>query len=119
MINKEHQSARKICVSLLCLTAILISPTLYAGDEDISPNAYNIFDPVTGYMVPADSQPTAQQGHAISEVGPNIASEPQDNQAENSTRPQSWIYLLAVMLLTAGYAAWKRNKNKISSSNSF
>jgi len=119
MPKKDHKSKRKKFVSLLCLTAFLTTPTIYAGDEDISPNAYNVFDPVTGYMVPADSQPTALQGHEMTEADANLAADPLNNQSENPAQSQRWIYLLALMLLAGGFAAWSRNKEKISRSNSF
>ena len=42
------------CARWLAIAAVLTtgSPAL-AGDEDLSPNAYQEFDPVTGFMVTA------------------------------------------------------------------
>ena len=119
MIRKDHKSEGRKCVSLLLLTAILTTPTLHAGDEDISPNAYNVFDPVTGYMVPADSQPTTQQGHELSDADANLAADPLNDQTEGTSESQRWIYLLAIVVLAGGFISWRRNKEKTSSNNSF
>jgi hypothetical protein len=90
----------------------LTTPALHAGDEDISPNAYNVFDPVTGYMVPAESQPTAQQGQSMTATNRDAGAEATDDQADKPTQLHSWILLLALTFLVGGYAAWKRNKEQ-------
>ena len=118
MPGVDHQSDRRTCARLLCLTAILIAPTIFAGDEDMSPNAYNVFDPVTGYMVPADSQPNAQQGHEMSETDASSTTEPLESETEISNQLNRWFYVLAVVLLAGGFAAWRRNKDRISSNKS-
>lgn len=114
-MSNIRNAVRKICISLLYLTAIFVTTRLYAGDEDISPSVYQQFDPVTGYMILVESPPVAQQNHPLREVDANITTDSLDNQAENSARPQLWIYLLAVTLIGGGFAAWKRNKDKVSS----
>jgi hypothetical protein len=115
MLSKDHKPFRQLGISLLCLTAILIAPALYAGDEDISPNAYNVFDPVTGYMITVESQPDAQQDKSMTAIDPNAEAEQADEEDEDFTVPQRWIFLLAVIFLAVGYAVWKRNKENISS----
>jgi hypothetical protein len=109
-MSKQHIAVRKINVGLLCLTAILITPKLYAGDEDMSPSVYQQFDPVTGYMITVESPPAASQNHAPAAVAADVASTPPDDQAEDPSQSQYWVYLLAVMLLGGGFVAWFRNK---------
>ncbi len=109
-MSKQHIAVRNINVGLLCLTAMLITSRLYAGDEDISPSVYQQFDPVTGYMITVEPPPAAQQNHAPAAVAADVASTPPDDQAEGPSRSQYWIYLLAVMLLGGGFVAWLRNK---------
>jgi predicted amidohydrolase YtcJ len=111
-VRKDRKSRRNTCAAHLCLTAILTTPALHAGDEDISPNAYNVFDPVTGYMVPAESQPTAQQGQSMTATNRDAGAEATDDQADKPTQLHSWILLLALTFLVGGYAAWKRNKEQ-------
>lgn len=111
MLTKDRKFEIKVSISLLMLTAILITPALHAGDEDMSPNAYHIFDPVTGYMVTVEPQTTPQQGPEASAADGNMAAEPVDDQAV--AQPQTWLFMLAVMLLAGGYGAWKRNKDNI------
>ena len=110
VMSKQHIAVRKIYVGLLCLTAILITPKLYAGDEDMSPSVYQQFDPVTGYMITVESQPATQQNHAPAVVAADTSSTSPDDQAESPSQSQYWIYLLAAMLLGGGFAAWMRNK---------
>lgn len=116
MFSNDLKLVSRFCVSLLCLTAILMTPATHAGDEDMSPNAYHIFDPETGYMITVESQPDAQGASA--EADANIAAETPDDQAENLAQSQFLSYLLIAILIAGGLIAWRRKKDKISSGNS-
>ncbi len=45
----------------MLLVLILGTLAAYAGDEDMSPSAYHVFDPVTGYMITVDPLDEEQQ----------------------------------------------------------
>ena len=96
---------RSVCLFLLaCMASVLLDGAAVAGDEDISPSAYQVFDPETGFMIPADQLPAAQQGHAV--AGGHAASDVmQGNEpGKSSARPN---YLLASTgLAIAGIVAW-------------
>lgn len=115
MIN-EIKTVRKICLSLLCLTAVFMAPASFAGDEDMSPNAYHIFDPETGYMITVESVPEGQQASPEADVV--IARESQADRVEISTEPRFWTYLLIAILIAGGLAAWKRSRDRISTTDS-
>jgi len=108
---KGTNSFKKTYSCLLCLTAVLATPATYAGDEDMSPNAYHIFDPETGYMITVESLPDGQQ--ALAEADANSTADPLKDQAEDAIQNQTWIYLIAAILLAGGFAGWRRNKDKI------
>ena len=105
---------------------MLHSPA-FAGDEDMNPTAYSVFDPVTGYMIPADQLPPQEHTPATSStnetttLGTQIsAGQPMTTQASAIEEPeQSYIlmYLVAGALILGGFAAWVRNKGKVSKSN--
>jgi hypothetical protein len=98
----------KFCTGILCLTAILTTPVTFAGDEDMSPNAYHIFDPETGYMITVESVP---DGQSIStETDSNEPAQPLGDQSETTRTSDIWIYLIGALLVAVGLAVWKRNK---------
>jgi len=113
-MTRQRSAVGILSTGLLLLTALVISPCLYAGDEDMSPNAYHIFDPETGYMVTVESQPDAQQGQSMTAIDPNAEAEQADEDDGHFTVLQRWIFLLAVILLAGAYAVRKRSKEYIS-----
>ena len=90
--------------------------TVYAGDEDMNPTAYQRFDPETGFMVPIQPHEAQQQNHDQTTQGtaelpqtPDSAIQPPE--AEEPTGSASfWLYLLAGITILAGFAAWIRSK---------
>jgi hypothetical protein len=103
----------KFCIGILCLTAILTTPASFAGDEDMSPNAYHIFDPETGYMITVESVPDGQSATTVVDSS-QPAQAPADRQGAAQIT-QVWIYVIAAMLVAGGLIAWRRNREKIDS----
>jgi hypothetical protein len=93
-------------LSLLWLMAVLIAPATFAGDEDMSPNAYHIFDPETGYMITVESVPDGQQ--ASNEGNSTLATGSTADQSTTSEKPGVWSYLIIAIALAAGFTAWLR-----------
>ena len=109
----------------------MLHPPAFAGDEDMNPTAYSVFDPVTGYMIPVEDPPPQQhtQVNATTQAPTDTATPtPQttvDSQAmtspntiaDDAKQSPMWMYLIAAALILGGFAAWVRNKGKISRSN--
>ena len=78
---------------------ILILGTLaaYAGDEDMSPSAYHVFDPVTGYMITVDPLDEEQQDSVVpDEIPPEV----------ESTALVDWNFWIAAIAVSGGIAYW-------------
>ena len=82
---------------------LALSSTLNAGDEDMSPSAYHVFDPETGYMVTVDPSDEEQ-------VMPPASDEP-PAEAER-TAPFSWQIWLIVIVVAGGVAVWFRKSRE-------
>ncbi len=104
---------------------MLHSPA-FAGDEDMNPTAYQVFDPVTGYMIPADQLPPQEHTPVTTadSTMPNTSTAAssqsmtsQTSTAEETNQSPMWMYLVAGAIILGGFAAWVRNKGKISNSN--
>lgn len=59
----SYTARRLVAIWLLMLMQIL---PVMAGDEDMSPSVYQIFDPETGYMIPVDPETARQIDHGLS-----------------------------------------------------
>jgi len=78
-----------------------LATTLNAGDEDMSPSAYHVFDPETGYMITVDPMDEEQQVSAATDgVPPEVAP----------TVPGTWQYWMVAIAIAAGVAAWLYRK---------
>ena len=75
-----------------------------AGYEDISPNAYQEFDPVTGYMITVDPDAEQQQGHGTDDQAG--AGTPE----AGSDAASAWIYWVVAGAALAGAAVWLRSR---------
>jgi hypothetical protein len=101
---------------LLCLAVILITAAAYAGDEDMSPNAYQQFDPVTGYMIPVDDSSAPQRGHAApGDAAAGNSADLPGSESKSSAQPPGWVYLLVAVLIVA-FVVWVKRKSKVSGS---
>jgi hypothetical protein len=99
-----------------CLVLLLSSASLQAGDEDISPSAYQQFDPVTGFTITVDPNDPNRQGHSTTD-GQSQQSAPATEvaAATEASRPNTWLYWVIVAIAGAGVLVWIRSKaNKIS-----
>jgi len=90
-------------IGLLPLFLTLYTTTLYAGDEDMSPSAYHVFDPVTGYMITVDPLDEEQQDSAATAgVPPEV----------DTTAPDAWLYWIAMIVAAAGIVVWLRKRRE-------
>lgn len=72
---------------LACLSLLLIAFGAQAGDEDMSPSAYHVFDPETGYMVTVD--PMAEEQPL--ENGDDAPAAAESATATDQAAPP-WLY---------------------------
>lgn len=90
---------------LLLLSALPGAQPAFGGDEDISPSAYQIFDPETGYMIPVDPQ-HSQPGHD------RDTGSSKDGEAAGDGGIGRYWPVLFIALLLLGAAArryWRSN----------
>jgi hypothetical protein len=87
------------------LPLILILGTLaaYAGDEDMSPSVYHVFDPVTGYMITVDPLDEEQQNSLVpDEIPPDV----------ESTASVHWRFWIAAIAISVGVAFWLHRRRE-------
>ncbi len=88
---------------LLSLVLTFWAAVLYAGDEDMSPSAYHVFDPETGFMMTVDPMDEEQQDATPPEVDtPEI---------EPTAAPVNWGIWFVALLIAGGVAIWLRKKH--------
>lgn len=103
-------SMRRACTA--ALAALLCAQAVLAGDEDISPNAYQQFDPVTGFMITVDPDAENQQGHPPADAGTADAAAntpPAEPPTRNRLR-NWWLYVVVAAVAGALFAGWVRGK---------
>lgn len=94
---------RSIGIGLLPLLLTLCTATLYAGDEDMSPSAYHVFDPVTGYMITVDPLDEEQQDSVVpDEIPPEV----------ESTASVHWYFWIAAIAVSGGIAYWLHGRRE-------
>ena len=90
-------------VGLLPLLLTLYTVTLHAGDEDMSPSAYHVFDPVTGYMIIVDPLDEEQQDSVVpDEIPPTV----------ESTASIHWHFWIAAIAVSGGIAFWLHRRRE-------
>jgi len=116
----------------LFILLFMLHSLAFAGDEDMNPTAYSVFDPVTGFMIPSEGPPPpphipasnattqARTDTVTPESQSTVASQAMTSPnsiEDNSKQSPMWMYLVAAALILGGFAAWVRKKGKISRSN--
>jgi hypothetical protein len=108
---------QNICRKLTWLmTGVLLcsqAPVIKAGDEDLSPSAYQLFDPETGYMVkvtppPKQHTPGTPAGNTpgvVNAVSPAVAG-PADNASATLTATTPADSNISPGDTVAGYPAY-------------
>lgn len=91
-----------LLMGILLMTGL--QSTAGAGDEDISPNAYQEFDPVTGYMITVDPDAEQRQGHGADD---DAGSGTPEAGADGSS---AWVYWVVAGAVLAGGAVWLRSR---------
>ena len=105
MRRPKHTLFRLAAIGPLPLVLAFWTATLHAGDEDMSPSAYHVFDPVTGYMITVDPLAEEQQDSAATDdVPPEI--EP--------TAPVVWQFWIAAIVITGGIIVWLHKRQETS-----
>ena len=111
-MKKPRNRNRSLLIALaISLYALLRAPLLIAGDEDMSPNAYHVFDPETGYMMTVDPMSEEELAKARADgtldrvADLTAAPSPQSTSA---TTPRFWLILLAAFSAGIAYVAWRR-----------
>lgn len=102
-------------IALLSLTMIFVTQALFAGDEDMSPSAYHVFDPETGYMMTVDPMDEEQLDTALpagesADVDTNGTTVLADEQAAGTTPALLWAYLIVGIIVVVGALTWKRGR---------
>jgi hypothetical protein len=88
---------------LLPLILILGTLAAYAGDEDMSPSAYHVFDPETGYMITVDPLDEEQQDSLVlDEIPPEV----------ESTVSVHWRFWIAAIAVSGGIAFWLHRRRE-------
>lgn len=112
---QQHGAIRTWFAGLVCLVALLSAPELFAGDEDMSPSAYHVFDPETGYMMTVDPMAEEQIVDANADPAVNAAesaAETPGQQAGGLALSQVLIYATVAVMLIGGFIVWRRNQGK-------
>ena len=103
MRRRNHILFRSAGIGLLPLVVVLWTATSYAGDEDMSPSAYHVFDPETGYMITVDPLDAEQlDSTVVDEVPPEI----------DATASAHWYFWLAVIVVAGGIALWLHKRRE-------
>lgn len=76
---------------------LILGVAAYAGDEDMSPSAYHVFDPVTGYMITVDPLEEEQQDLMVpDDVPPEV----------ESTVSVHWYFWIAAIAAAGSITVW-------------
>ncbi len=103
MRQRKYKLFRLAGFGLLPLMSVLCTATADAGDEDMSPSAYHIFDPVTGYMITVDPQAEEQDPTTSDEASPEL--EPTEVE-DGHTTPVPWHYWIVAIVVSGGILVW-------------
>lgn len=86
---------------LLSLVLMFAAGSLYAGDEDMSPSAYHVFDPETGFMVTVDPTDEEQPAAMLSDV---------DKVEVEPAAPVDRRLLIIAIFVVGGLIFWVQKK---------
>ncbi len=117
MRRRKYILFRLAGIGLLPLVLTLWTATLYAGDEDMSPSAYHVFDPVTGYMITVDPLAEEQQDSAApDDLPPKVET---TDVTDEPTAPDPWQYWIATIVVAGGVVVWllkRRESHNVTNS---
>ena len=107
-VAKVRQGPR---AAIAAAAALLLAQPASAGDEDISPNAYQQFDPVTGFTITVDPDADKRQGHPPADAAiAEPAGQTPDRPAAGSGPRRAWLYALVLGIAAALYVARIRGR---------
>ncbi len=114
MIRSPRRCSGLSVAGICALAATLYLPAVLAGDEDISPSAYQEFDPVTGFMVTID--PDAEHDRESSKNSADHESnDTEDDRDRSLGNANGALYLLIVVAAGVAIAVWMRRRAKKNS----
>lgn len=73
---EDRSSSIRSCVAW-CLLALLPLAGARAGDEEINPSVYQVFDPETGYFIDVEPPPDQQPANSQPALPATVAGDPQ------------------------------------------
>lgn len=111
-MKKPRYRHRSLMVALaISLYALMRAPLLFAGDEDMSPNAYHVFDPETGYMMTVEPMSEEELAKAradgtLDRVA-DLTTDP-SSRSSSAGMPRLWLIVLTAFSAAIAYLAWRR-----------
>ncbi len=108
-----HRGLNAFCrtgIAVLSMTVLHLAVPLHAGDEDMSPSAYHVFDPETGFMVTVDPLAEEQLQPGIDGAERlDAAGDDRGTIAGEAAAPsqQVWLYVIAALILLTAFAIWR------------
>lgn len=95
-----------------CLIALVFGAELRAGDEDLSPSAYQRFDPVTGFTITVDpdAQNSQEHGPTDGQTQSDAAHANDESTATEASPRYAWLYWVIALAAGAGVIVWLRGK---------
>ncbi|MFQ5982230.1 MAG: hypothetical protein ACE5KS_02535 [Woeseiaceae bacterium] len=100
MRRRKYNVCGTAVIGLMSLVLTVWTATLYAGDEDMSPSAYHVFDPETGYMITVD--PEAEEQSMA--TGDSVTTGIDDTDV---AAPVPWQFWVAAFVIAGGIFVWR------------
>lgn len=108
MSSGEHSLIARLRPFAWIGALVAIVSLAHAGDEDMSPSAYHVFDPETGYMMTVDPQAEEQIGAQEDALrNPSKRGERGSDEATgDAVMSERWIYSAGIAILFVAILAW-------------
>lgn len=119
MIRQRQKVHRNCGRSLFVLTLLGVASVVCAGDEDMSPSAYHVFDPETGYMVTVDPLDEEQQEPTSSDLPTSedevdAMAETAGEHEQATVTAQTWTFIVVGIIAVAAVFVWIQYKKRPS-----
>ncbi len=109
MMRPPRRRGALFLAGIFALASALYVPPVLAGDEDMSPSAYQEFDPVTGFMVTVD--PNAEHDSESPKNSTEHESvDSKDKQSRSRQGATGALYVLVLVAAGLGVVLWIRRR---------